>query len=128
MVHAQLANVIGDYQLSETLYRDALTSDYADIQGGTTAEGIHAGVMAGTLMIALNTFAGVDMRGDMLKVNPHLPEQWKEISFNLTFKGVDYHFEIAQDVVQVVTSQPAKLMIEGSEYETIEGATLMCII
>jgi len=128
VVHAQLANVIGDHQLSEGLYRDALTSDYADIQGGTTAEGIHAGVMAGTLMIALNTFAGVDMRGDILKVSPHLPEQWKEISFNLTFKGIDYSFEIAHDVVQVLTSKPAKLIIEGSEYETIEGATLICII
>lgn len=127
VVHAQLASVIGDHELSETLYRDALTSDYADIQGGTTAEGIHAGVMAGTIMIALNTFAGVDMRGDILKVTPHLPQQWKEISFRLRFKGIDYKFEISNETVVVVTSTPAKLMIYNEVYETIEGASLICI-
>jgi len=34
------------------LYLEALTSDYIDIQGGTTKEGIHAGVMAGTVLMA----------------------------------------------------------------------------
>ncbi len=127
VVHAQLASVIGNHELSQTLYRDALTSDYADIQGGTTAEGIHAGVMAGTLMIALNTFAGVDTRGELLKVTPHLPKQWKEISFKLTFKGVEYEFEITNEAIQVVTNTPVKLLIFDEEYETIEGAALICI-
>ncbi|OFY52057.1 MAG: beta-phosphoglucomutase [Bacteroidetes bacterium GWF2_41_31] len=127
VVHSQLANAIGNYQLSSDLYRDALTSDYADIQGGTTAEGIHAGVMAGTLMIALNTFAGIDLRGERLKVTPHLPETWKELAFRLTFKGVDYQFEISKDVVQVMTDKPAKILIFDSEFETTKGATLMYI-
>jgi len=51
VVHAQLANMIGEKQLSWQLYMDALTSDYNDIQGGTTGEGIHAGVMAGTVLV-----------------------------------------------------------------------------
>ena len=45
VVHALLANMIGDRDLSWELYQDALGSDYVDIQGGTTAEGIHLGVM-----------------------------------------------------------------------------------
>ncbi len=47
VVHAYLASLIGRKQLTWDLYNDALQSDYVDIQGGTTAEGIHMGVMTG---------------------------------------------------------------------------------
>ncbi len=127
VVHAQLASIIGDHKLSEELYQTALTSDFNDIQGGTTAEGIHAGVMAGTIMIALNTFAGIDMRGEYLKVNPNLPKQWHEISFNLTFKGVYYMFEISREAVQVHADKATKIMIYDEEYSTIANATIMSI-
>jgi len=127
VVHAQLASVIGNHELSETLYRAALTSDYADIQGGTTAEGIHAGVMAGTIMIALNTFAGIDMRGEHLKVNPNLPAHWHEIAFKLTFKGVSYQFEISREAIQVTADKVTKIFINDEEFFTIENATLMSI-
>jgi hypothetical protein len=38
VVHAQLANMVGDESLSWELYYDALESDYNDIQGGTTSD------------------------------------------------------------------------------------------
>ena len=37
----------------------ALRSDIDDIQGGTTAEGIHTGVMAGTLYLVQRIFLAV---------------------------------------------------------------------
>jgi len=44
VVHAQLANMVGDESLSWELYYDALESDYNDIQGGTTGEApLHCG-------------------------------------------------------------------------------------
>ena len=54
IVHARLASIAGNREMSWNLYSDALASDFVDIQGGTTAEGIHAGVMAGTVLIALS--------------------------------------------------------------------------
>ncbi len=115
VVHAQLANIIHDKELSWELYQDALTSDYNDIQGGTTAEGIHAGVMAGTVMIAISTFAGVDIRGDKIIVNPCLPKHWKKIEFSLTFKNVFYSFVISHDDVDVSTDKDAELIINGKK-------------
>ena len=93
VVHAQLANMIGDKKLSWELYSDALSSDYNDIQGGTTGEGIHAGVMAGTVLVALQTYAGVDVRSGKLVINPNLPKAWRKLSFNFSL-GQD-HFEIS---------------------------------
>ncbi len=116
VVHAQLAKIIGDDQLSWDLYFDALTSDYNDIQGGTTAEGIHAGVMAGTVMIAITTFAGVDLRGNILKINPALPERWKEMKFNLRFKGVRYELDISNNSIKIKSNKDAILNIKEEKY------------
>ncbi len=107
VVHAQLAQIIGNEKLSWELYSDALASDYNDIQGGTTAEGIHAGVMAGTIMIAISTFAGVDLRDEILNLDPKLPENWDSISFNLSFKSVDYNFNITKENVNITTDKEA---------------------
>lgn len=109
IVHAQLANKIDNQKLSWELYKDALTSDYNDIQGGTTAEGIHAGVMAGTVMIAISNFAGVDLRGDIIKVSPNLPEHWKELKFSLVFKDVDYNFTISHSSVKIETNADCEI-------------------
>jgi beta-phosphoglucomutase family hydrolase len=99
VVHAQLAQMTGDSRLAWELYSDALASDYNDIQGGTTGEGIHAGVMAGTVMIALNTFAGINLRKEKLEVHPHLPESWETLSCRLQFKGVKYSVEIGEETI-----------------------------
>jgi HAD superfamily hydrolase (TIGR01509 family) len=116
VVHAQLAEMIGDRELSLTLYKDALGSDYNDIQGGTTAEGIHAGVMAGTVMIAISTYGGVDVRGDILRVNPDLPENWKKMAFNLRFRGVHFEFELTADQVSIRCDKNTDVLVRGEKY------------
>ena len=45
-------------------YRQALISDLSDIQGGTTAEGIHLGVMGGCLKGVVTNFAGLNWYND----------------------------------------------------------------
>ena len=127
VVHAQLANIAGNKQLSWELYEDALSSDFNDIQGGTTAEGIHAGVMAGTVMIALSTYAGVDLRDDVLNVHPALPDNWKKMNFNLRFKGVKYHFEISIDSIQIKTNKDSVILINEKEYRVQGGKVLMVV-
>ncbi len=97
VVHAQLANMIGDYELSDTLYHDALSSDFDDIQGGTTAEGIHLGVMAGTILIAINSFAGLSIIDEQITLDPKLPETWNSIKFKFTFRGQEYSVNVSKD-------------------------------
>ncbi|MFK5857628.1 MAG: beta-phosphoglucomutase family hydrolase [Bacteroidota bacterium] len=126
VVHAQLANIINDKKLSWELYNDALTSDYNDIQGGTTAEGIHAGVMAGTVMIAISTYAGVDLRGKLIKVNPNLPIHWKKLQFSLDFKGANYQFTITQKGVDIITDKDTQLIVFDKKVKTKKGVKITC--
>jgi beta-phosphoglucomutase family hydrolase len=115
VVHSQLANIIDDKNLSWELYKEALTSDYNDIQGGSTSEGIHAGVMAGTIMIAISSYGGVDLRGKLLRINPKLPANWKDISFSLTFKKVTYSFNIKDSSIEVTSDSDSEVIIFDKE-------------
>jgi len=101
VVHAYLANLIGDKELAWTLYMESLESDYVDIQGGTTGEGIHTGVMGGTIILTLSSFGGITFFTDILQVNPELPGLWKNIHFSCSFQNNDYVFNIQNDKVRI---------------------------
>ena len=64
----------------------ALRSDADDIQGGTTKEGIHVGVMGGTLDVMQRYYAGAHIRGDVLYFDPRLPGQLDGLSFPIRFR------------------------------------------
>lgn len=118
IVHAQLGAMIGENELAWKLYQEALNSDYRDIQGGTTAEGIHAGVMAATLFIPLTTFAGMDIRLNQLHFNPNLPVQWEDIAFNITIRNVDYQVFVNKEQISLTASQDSQCYV-GKQLVTL---------
>jgi alpha,alpha-trehalase len=73
-------------ELSWHLFKEALESDVSDIQGGTTAEGIHLGAMAGTLDLVQRCYAGIETRQDRLRLNPYLPGDLKEVRFDILYR------------------------------------------
>ncbi len=114
LVHAYLAFQIEDYELSWELYQRSLRSDFLDIQGGTTREGIHLGVMTGTILYFYRTYAGLDWTGDILKLSPKLPARWKETTFNLSFRSIRYFFKIERDQISIKTDcdVPQKISLD----------------
>jgi hypothetical protein len=52
---------------------DCSGGDTADIQGGTTAEGVHLAAMAGSVDVLQRRFTGLETRGNMLRFNPRGP-------------------------------------------------------
>ena len=64
----------------------ALESDVGDVQGGTTKEGIHMGVMAGTLDLIQRAYAGSEIRDGVLYFEPRLPERLEGLSFPMQFR------------------------------------------
>ncbi|MCK5821258.1 MAG: glycoside hydrolase family 65 protein [Bacteroidales bacterium] len=112
VVHAYLANMLGDHDLGWQLYSEALESDYTDIQGGTTAEGIHAGVMGGTVLMTITSFAGINFKHSCLTINPNLPKKWKKLHFGMTFKKC--HYQLA------ITPHEVELRIESDNLDLVE--------
>jgi trehalose/maltose hydrolase-like predicted phosphorylase/beta-phosphoglucomutase-like phosphatase (HAD superfamily) len=64
----------------------ALESDIGDIQGGTTREGIHLGVMAGTLDLVQRAYLGTEIRDDVLYFNPMLADRLDGLSLSMQFR------------------------------------------
>ncbi|GAB2621484.1 glycosyl hydrolase family 65 protein [Streptomyces capparidis] len=66
---------------------EALTGDVADIQGGTTAEGIHLGAMAGTLDLVQRGLTGLETCEDGLCLDPVPLPELSEFGFSLRYRG-----------------------------------------
>ena len=111
IVHAQLAAIVKDDVLAWRLFQEALSSDYHDIQGGTTAEGIHAGVMAATLWIPLSTFAGLDLRQGTVTFRPRLPEHWEMLRFNFTWRKIDFHVCLTSNCLEITSSHDCEIAL-----------------
>ena len=64
----------------------ALRSDAEDIQGGTTREGIHMGVMAGTVDLMQRAYPGTEIRDGVLHFQPRLPAAVDQVEFWMQFQ------------------------------------------
>ncbi|RIJ41893.1 glycoside hydrolase family 65 protein [Pontibacter oryzae] len=65
----------------------ALVSDVEDVQGGTTPEGIHLGAMAGTVDLVQRGFTGLEIRDDVLWLNPALPDEINCLNFQIRYRS-----------------------------------------
>jgi trehalose/maltose hydrolase-like predicted phosphorylase len=86
VVHAWLL-ARTDPGVSWSLFLEALESDLHDIQGGTTREGVHMGVMAGTVDLVRRGFAGVEPGVGLVSVDPRLPPQLATLQYSLLVGG-----------------------------------------
>jgi trehalose/maltose hydrolase-like predicted phosphorylase len=64
----------------------ALKSDVEDIQGGTTREGIHMGVMSGTVDLMQRVYPGCEVRDGVLRFEPRLPPAVEQVAFRMQFQ------------------------------------------
>jgi len=76
------------------MFSEALESDVADIQGGTTPEGIHLGAMAGTVDILQRAYTGLEARDNMLRFNPILPKELGKLHFHIRYRGHELNITI----------------------------------
>ncbi|WP_143463992.1 glycoside hydrolase family 65 protein [Levilactobacillus enshiensis] len=119
IVYAALTAMAGNMDQSWQLFSQALFSDYYDIQGGTTAEGIHLGVMGAVTLMSTRYYAGVDALAPELTVTPHLPQAWQAIRFNQLLRGIRYTFAIDHHQVTVTADHAATLKI-GQQQVTLK--------
>jgi trehalose/maltose hydrolase-like predicted phosphorylase len=76
-----------DQRASWERFLVALESDVSDVQGGTTPEGIHLGVMAGTLGLIQRSYLGEEVRDGVLTFRPLRIEQLDGLVMPLRFRG-----------------------------------------
>ncbi|HPR72757.1 MAG TPA: glycosyl hydrolase family 65 protein [Bacteroidales bacterium] len=101
-------------------FRKALLSDFKDVQGGTTHEGIHLGAMAGTLDIIQRCYTGLEIRDDVLWFNPQLPEDIRQMRFYLRYRGHWIHLDINHKTLTITFDKgwanPVTIGVNGTTY------------
>jgi len=127
VVHASvLANARREAAFDEFI--DALRSDVADVQGGTTAEGIHLAAMTGTIDVLQRCFAGVETRGDVLWLNPYWPRRLGPLKLGITYRGHVVTLTVADHTIAVTSGPgmlaPVRIGCHGQVRELSHGQTL----
>jgi alpha,alpha-trehalase len=114
-----------DRARSWELFAQALESDVSDVQGGTTAEGIHLGAMAGTVDMVQRCYLGLEMRDDALHLDPLLPDGLDEVRVTLHHRGQTLQVRAGRDAVSVRfahgTADRARVHVRGEAAELRAG-------
>ena len=97
----------------------AIGSDYYDIQGGTTAEGVHIGVMGETLEVIQNEFGGVMLRNGQVTIQPNLPKSWHRLTFTQKYQDAELKFEMTPTTVTVSANQNMQVEVYGQNVQLV---------
>jgi trehalose/maltose hydrolase-like predicted phosphorylase len=104
----------------------ALESDVGDVQGGTTKEGIHMGVMSGTLDLVQRGFAGCDARDGVLRFDPRMLDRLDGLAFPMHFRGMPLRVAIEGDELSITAdregrSRPIEVSVGDETHELCPG-------
>lgn len=116
-----------DRSRSWDVFQEALLSDVADIQGGTTPEGVHLGAMAGTVDVLQRCYTGLELRDDVLWLNPRLPDALRCLRLFIRYRGHSLGLDIRRDRIEVSAVRCAaprmKVGIRERVHELAAGET-----
>ncbi|MFJ7043416.1 glycoside hydrolase family 65 protein [Streptomyces sp. NPDC101112] len=106
--------------------QEALRGDIADLQGGTTGEGIHLGAMAGTLDLVQRGLTGLETREGALWLDPVPLPELSSYGFALRYRGhwgVRLRLERARLEITVPDSDlsPIDIRLPGREVRLHPG-------
>jgi trehalose/maltose hydrolase-like predicted phosphorylase len=104
----------------------ALESDVGDIQGGTTKEGIHMGVMSGTLDLVQRGYVGTSARDGVLFFEPRLIDRLNGLTFSMQFRGTPLQVALHGDELTVAVdpegqSRPVRVGVGDEVQELCPG-------
>ena len=112
---------------SMTFFSEALQSDVNDIQQGTTSEGVHLGAMAGTVDLVQRVSTGIEIKGDVLWLNPELPPEVERLDMRIRYRGHSIDLQLTRDALTVQghdrEAVPISLGVAGKIHDFASGTT-----
>jgi trehalose/maltose hydrolase-like predicted phosphorylase len=74
----------------------------------------------------IHGFAGLDLMGDALGIDPKLPPQWRSLSFRVCWKGrsVAIRIEGRNVLATLMDGQPMEMRVAAATLKLTEGKTL----
>ena len=98
-LHALVAARLGDPEMALRYLREAAATDL-DLDPNS-AGGVRIAGLGAMWQAVVHGFAGLDLAGDKLGVDPRLPPQWRSLSFRVCWRGRSVAIRVAGSTVQV---------------------------
>ncbi|MGP2436244.1 glycoside hydrolase family 65 protein [Streptomyces sp. JW3] len=93
--------------------QEALKGDVADLQGGTTGEGIHLGAMAGTLDLVQRGLTGLETRAGALWLDPVPLPELSSYGFSLRYQGHwGVRLRLEHELLEIAVPDSGRLPID----------------
>jgi alpha,alpha-trehalase len=110
------------------LFAETLLSDLADVQGGTTREGVHLAAMAGSVDLIQRCFTGLEARHDRLALDPSWPDSLGAVSFAVTYRSQPLTVCLRDGIVEVRADpgmwRPVRVVCRGDSRELVPGSAV----
>jgi trehalose/maltose hydrolase-like predicted phosphorylase len=120
--HALVAARLGDSETALRYFRETASLDL-DLDPNS-AGGVRIAALGGLWQAVILGFAGLDLRGDSLAVDPKLPQQWRSLSFRVRWRGRSVAIHIAGRTVQatLLSGEAMEMRIAGATRKLSVGA------
>lgn len=119
--HAQLAASLNRTEEAYELFHRCCDVDLGR-GGDETLSGIHAAGMGGIWQCVVQGFCGIRIQDRGLHIQPHLPEEWEQVEFRISFGGNTLDVSVTHHSVEIInkTQRPIPIVFDGKE-ELLDG-------
>jgi trehalose/maltose hydrolase-like predicted phosphorylase len=123
-MHALVAARLGDAAMALRYLRATAAADLDP--DPNIAGGVHIAGLGALWQAVMLGFAGLDLKGDTLGIDPRLPPQWHSLSFRVCWRGRSVAIRIAGRTVQatLVEGEAMEMRIGAATRKLTAGATL----
>ena len=123
-MHALVAARLGNSEMALRYLRETAALDLdAD---PNTAGGVRIAGLGGMWQAVILGFAGLDLRGDTLGIDPRLPASWRSLSFRACWRGRRVAIRISGATVKatLVEGNAMEMLVAGVARPLTPGETL----
>ncbi len=123
-IHALVAARLGETETALRFLRQAAAADLE--LDPNSAGGIRIAGLGGLWQAIVLGFAGLDLKSDMLGIDPWLPPHWRSLSFRVCWRGRSVAIRIAGKIVQATLAdgEGMDIRIAGTWGKLAPGAML----
>jgi trehalose/maltose hydrolase-like predicted phosphorylase len=123
-MHALVAARLGDTEMALRYLRETAATDL-DLDPNS-AGGVRIAGLGALWQAVIRGFAGLDLMGDKLGIDPKLPPDWRSLSFRVCWRGRSQAIRIAGRSVQVtlLEGNEMEMRIAAAVWKLAAGATL----
>ncbi len=114
IVHGVISSHLGDETVTRKFLEESLSADISERIRKDTSDGIHCGLMAGTIDFIIRRYGGVNYHKPIIEIDPDLPADWNGLSFKLIHRGVTYEFHIG-DKTTIIPSTDSRVILKGKK-------------